>query len=186
MPLKDLLKKTLSDPEIDAEAKEAVQALTTSHLATGTHLKRQGLLHEAIEEYAKENKRPIHSNVDKEIAQSSYVLIGRTYKELNDLDNAKANFIKGLELWRLYGYGSAPHYELAEIFAEQGNLDEAIDLCKERLRDIPDGGIKLLLNKLLIMKQGKQHVYPLARRGSLTPARLWSTPWGTHPDQAEL
>jgi len=156
MSLKAFVKRILSDPDIDAEVKGHVQALMASHLATGMELKKQGLLQEAIEEFRMEENRPIHSSIDEEIVQSAYVYIGSIYKELNDIDNAKAAFIKALELWRLYGYGWVPHYELAEILAEQGNIDEAIELCKERLSyDPEDSGIKLLLDKLLIMKQGK-------------------------------
>jgi tetratricopeptide (TPR) repeat protein len=157
MSLNDLVRKILSHPNIDDGTKDDVRSLVASHLATGAKLKQQGLLHEAIEEFAKENKRPVRSSIDKEIVQSSYALIGRTYKDLGDIENAIAAFIKALELWRQYGYGSAPHYELAEILAEQGNIDEAIDLCQESLKDNPaDGGIKLLLEKLMVMKKGKQ------------------------------
>ena len=126
-----------------------------SHLATGMKLQQQGLLHQAIEEFAKENNRPIQSDIDKEIAQNSYVHIGVVYRKLGDIENAKIAFKKAYELWQIYGLGSAPHYDLAEIMMEEGKFNQAIAICQELLDRIPDGGTKWLLAKALEMKNKK-------------------------------
>jgi tetratricopeptide (TPR) repeat protein len=155
MSLNDVVQNFLNDPNNDEEAKNNIRSLMTSHLATGMKLQGQGLLREAIEEFAKENNRPIHSAIDKEIAQKSYVHIGDVYRKLGEVENAKAAFQKARELLKLYRVGSAPHYDLAEIMIEEGQLDEAIAICQEALEDVPDGGIKQLLAKALEMKNNR-------------------------------
>jgi hypothetical protein len=72
MSLEEFVERFLKDPATDNNAKNDVRSLMTSHLVTGMKLQQQGLLHEAIEEFAKENNRPILSSIDKEISQTSY------------------------------------------------------------------------------------------------------------------
>jgi tetratricopeptide (TPR) repeat protein len=154
MSLDEFVRKTLDDPNEDDEGKDSIRALMTSHLVTGMKLQRQGLLREAIEEFTKENNRPIQTSVDKEIAQKSYVHIGVAYRKLGETENAKAAFDKARELWNKYGVGTAPHYYLAEILIEQGQVDDAIATCQEILNHVPDGGAKQLLAKALAIKNG--------------------------------
>ena len=155
MSLNDVVQNFLNDPNNDDEAKNGIRSLITSHLATGMKLQQQGLLREAIEEFTKENNRPINSAIDKEITQKSYVHIGVVYQKLGEIENAKAAFEKAHELWKLYGVGSAPHYDLAEIMIEEGKLDEAIAMCKELLEHVPDEGIKHLLAKAIEIKNNR-------------------------------
>ena len=155
MSLEEFVQRYLHNPKIDEIAKKDVRALMTSHLATGMKLQQQGLLREAIEEFAKENNRPIHSDIDKEISQTSYWHIGMAYRKLGDVENAKSAFWKAYELIKLYRVGTSPHYDLAEIMIEEDRLDDAIAMCQELLDDIPDGGIKLLLAKALEMQKNK-------------------------------
>jgi len=155
MSLDDYVQKYLNNPNIDDAAKNDIQSLMASHLVTGMRLQEQGLLREAIEEFTKENNRPIKSDIDKEITQKSYWHIGTAYRMLGKIQNAKDAFEKALELWRLYGVGSAPHYDLAEILIEEGKFNDAIAICQELLDQIPDGGVKELLAKALAMKKDK-------------------------------
>ncbi len=157
MSLDDFVRNTLDDPNEDDEGKDRIRNLMVSHLVTGVKLQQQGRLREAIEEYAKENNRPIHSSVDKEIAQSSYVHIGETYRQLGETENAKIAFEKARELWNQYGVGTSPHYYLAEIMIEQGHFDEAIAICQEILDRVPDGGAKQLLAKAISMNKGNKN-----------------------------
>jgi tetratricopeptide (TPR) repeat protein len=154
MSLDDYVKKFLDNPDIEDSDKDNIRSLVSSHLITGMRLQEKGLLREAIEEFAKENNRSIKSDIDKEIAQKSYVQIGVAYRKLGEIENAKTAFEKARELWKLYGLGSAPHYDLAEILIEQGQLDEAIVVCQELVDDLPDSGVELLLAKAIILKKG--------------------------------
>ena len=154
MSLDDYVKKFLDNPDIEDSDKDNIRSLVSSHLITGMRLQEKGLLREAIEEFAKENNRSIKSDIDKEIAQKSYVQIGVAYRKLGEIENAKTAFEKARELWKLYGMGSAPHYDLAEILIEQGQLDEAIVVCQELVDDLPDSGVELLLAKAIILKKG--------------------------------
>ncbi len=153
MSIEDSAKRFLDEPENDESAKTDVRSLLRSHLITGMRLQEKGLLHEAIEEFTKENNRPIHADIDKEIVQKSYWRIGMAYKELGQLANAEGAFKQARELLKLYKVGVSPHYNLAEIYIEQARIDEAIDVCQESLNDGPDGGIKQLLAKALEMKK---------------------------------
>jgi len=151
--LDDFVQRFLDDPNSEETIKDDIQSLMTSHLVTGMKLQRQGLLREAIDEFAKENNRPTNSDIDKEIVQNSYVYIGVAYRELGKFENAKASFEKAYELWKQFGVGSMPHYDLAEILIEQGNLDDAIALCKELLTQVPSKRVKQLLAKALQFKK---------------------------------
>ncbi len=153
MSLDDFVQRFLDDPNNDEAAKNRTRSLIASHLVTGMKLQKQGLLREAIQEYAKENGRPINSDIDKEIVQESYVQIGVVYRKLGEVENATVAFQKARELWKQYGVGLAPHRDLAEILIQQGYLDEAIEICNELLEQIPDGGTKQLLARLLDMKK---------------------------------
>jgi len=154
MSLEEYVQKFLNNPKNDEESKKNIRSLMISHLATGMKLQGQGLLHEAIEEFAKENNRLIHSDIDKEISQSSYWHIGVVYRKLGELENAKAAFQQARELLKQYRVGIAPHQDLAEILIEQGQFDEAIAICQELLERNPhSNGIKQLLAKVLEMKK---------------------------------
>jgi tetratricopeptide (TPR) repeat protein len=153
MSIEDSAHRFLDGPENDKSAKEDIRSLLSSHLISGIRLQEKGLLHEAIEEFTKENNRPIHADIDKEIVQKSYWHIGMAYKELDQIENAEEAFQHAKELLKLYKVGVSPHYNLAEIYIEQGRIDEAIDVCQESLNDGPDGGIKQLLAKALEMKK---------------------------------
>lgn len=155
MSLNDSVKKFLEDPENDGIAKDNIRSLMASHLITGMELQRQGLLREAIQEFTRENNRPINSDIDAEIAQKSYWHIGVAYRKLGEMDNAKAAFQSARDLLKQHRIGVAPHYNLAEILIEQGQFDEAIEVCQESLELGPDKGIKQLLAKALGMKQNK-------------------------------
>lgn len=155
MSLDDAVQHFLDDPNNDETAKENIQSLMTSRLVTGMKLQKQGLLREAIEEFAKENNRPINSSIDAEIVQNSYWHIGMVYRKLDDPDKAKSAFLHAYELWKLHHVGTPPHYDLAEIFIEQGQLDESIEMCQELLEHVPDKGTKQLLAKALAMKKNK-------------------------------
>jgi tetratricopeptide (TPR) repeat protein len=156
MPVDDVVRDFLADPDNSDDAKSNIRFLMSSHLITGMKFQRQGLMRKAKKEFAKENNRTINSDIDKEIVQKSYVHIGVVYRKLGELENAKAAFQRARELFREYHVGASPHYELAEILIEQGQFDEAIEICKELIERIPhDGGIKQLLQKALDMKKKK-------------------------------
>lgn len=155
MSLDDYIRNFLENPDEEDAAKERVRSLMASHLVTGVKLQRQGLLREAIREFAEEIDRPIYTDTDKEIVQTSYWHIGIAYRKLGEIENAKVALEKARELWKLYGVGTAPHYDLAEILIDQGKLDEAIEICQELLAHIPDGGVKQLLAKALTLKRGQ-------------------------------
>jgi tetratricopeptide (TPR) repeat protein len=158
MSIEDSANRFLDGPENDKSAKDDIRSLLTSHLITGMSLQEKGLLNEAIEEFTKENNRPIHADIDKEILQKSYWHIGMAYKELGQLDNAEEAFQQARELLKLYRVGVSPHYNLAEIFIGQGRIDEAIDICQESLNEGPDGGVKQLLAIALEMKKNSPRV----------------------------
>lgn len=155
MSLEEVVQNFLNDPKNDDEARNNIRSLMTSHLATGMKFQQQGLLREAIEEFTKENNRPIYSDADKEISQSSYWHIGVVYRKLGDVENAKMAFQKAYELLKQYHVGTSPDYNLAEIMIEEGQFDEAIALCQDSLQNVPDGGIKQLLAKAIELKNNR-------------------------------
>ena len=153
MSLDDFVKRFLDNPNNEPAAKDDIRSLMASHLVTGMELQKQGLLREAIDEFAKENSRPIKSSIDAEIAQNSYWHIGTVYRKLGDLANAKTAFQQAYEFWEQYHVGTPPHYDLAEILIEQGQVDEAIAMCQGLLDHVPDQATKELLAKALAMKK---------------------------------
>lgn len=156
MSLDDVVQHYLDDPNNnDDPGKDSIRALMTSHLATGMKLQQRELLREAIEEFAKENNRPMRSDIDKEIVQNSYWHIGTVYRKLGESENAMQAFQRAREVFSQYRLGKPPHNELAEMLIEQGRLDEAIEVCQELLQLIPHGGTKQLLAKALETKKGK-------------------------------
>ncbi|HET6594771.1 MAG TPA: tetratricopeptide repeat protein [Anaerolineales bacterium] len=155
MSLDDFVKKFLDNPNNEAEAKDDIRSLMASHLRKGIELQGQGFLHEAIDEFAKENSRPIKSNIDAEIAQNSYWHLGTIYRKLGDLANAKAAFEQAYDLWKQYHVGTPPHYDLAEILIEQGKIDDAIEICRALLERVPDQATKQLLAKALALKNAQ-------------------------------
>jgi tetratricopeptide (TPR) repeat protein len=155
VPLEDVLRRFFDDPNTSESDKDNIRALMSSHLVNGVKLQQQGLLQKAIEEFSKENNRPIRSDIDKEIVQTSYFHIGTTYREMGEIEKAQVAFEKALELFRQYDVGSAPHYDLAEILLEQERFDEAILICRELLEVIPSTHVKQLLDKIMTIKRGK-------------------------------
>lgn len=155
MPLDDLLQEFFDDPNNPESEKDNIRALMSSHLINGVKLRQQGLFQKAIEEFSLENNRPINSDIDKEIVETSYFHIGSTYREMGEMEKARVAFEKSLELWRQHDVGVAPHYDLAEILLEQEKLDEAILICQELLEVIPSPRVKQLLDKIITIKRAK-------------------------------
>lgn len=155
MSLEEYVRKFLESPDAHEGDKENIQALMTSRLTTGMELQKQGRLHEAIAEFTKENTRPINSDIDAEIVQKSYWHLGVVYSKLGDSEKAIAAFQEARALLKLHGVGASPHGELAEIFIEQGRLDEAIELCQEWLEKSRSGWAKQLLERAIALKEGK-------------------------------
>ena len=155
MSLDDFARRILNSPEVHEGDKKNIQALLTSHLATGRQRDEEGALKEAIQEYAKEHIRPIRSDIDAEIVQQSYWHVGAVYTKLGDEPKAIAAFEKARELWNQYRMGASPHGELAEILIGQGKLDEAIEICQEWLGESRSGWAKQLLAKAIELKGGR-------------------------------
>jgi len=155
MPPQDFVQDFLADPTNSDKSKDNVRALMASHLLTGGKLLQQGLLQEAIAEYSQEYDRPIESDVDAEIVQTSYCYAGVAYKKLGDIDNAISALQKARELKKRFRVGTSPHCDLAEIYIEQGRPDEAIEVCQELLAHVPDKKAKQLLAQAIAMKSGK-------------------------------
>ncbi len=102
MSLNDLVHEFLENPDIPDYEKDDLRDLWASHLIPATELEKQGRLKEAIQEYAKEHDRPIHSDSDAYIVQSSYWFVGRVYRELGDLEKAVFFLEKSGELYKKY------------------------------------------------------------------------------------
>jgi hypothetical protein len=60
MPLNDVVQNFLTNPDASDDAKNNIRSLMASHIITGMKFQRQGLLRQAIKEFAKENNRPIN------------------------------------------------------------------------------------------------------------------------------
>ncbi len=155
--LEDFVHRHFDTPDTPQSVKDDVHALLGSHLTKGVRLQTQGLLHEAIAEFAKEHARPIKSSIDAEIVQTSYWHVGRVYRQLGELDKAIAALLKAAELLQQHGVGSSPYEDLAEIFIEQGELDKAIEMCQEDLRIWPHAPYpRQLLEKAIELKRRKE------------------------------
>lgn len=152
MPLEDHLRKTIEKSKIYESDKSDLRKLMASHLTTGQKLAHMGMLHEAIAEYEKEHTRPIQSSADALIVQESYDLKGEAYRKLGDNENAIVAFQKARDLLKQHGVGSWPQVALAEIYIEQGRLDEAIEMCQEVLARMSEWNAKQLLAKALALK----------------------------------
>ena len=152
--LEDYVNRMLAASDDDV-AKSNIQSLMVSHLISGMKLQQQGLLQEAVEEYAKENDRIIKMEIDAEIVQKSYWHIGVVYRMLGQLENAISAFQMARELLKVHGVGASPHHDLAEIFVAQGRFDEAIEVCEELLERIPDKVVKQILVKAITMKKDR-------------------------------
>jgi len=156
MSLEDYLRKHLEESDLYEGDKNNIREFMASHVMAGQKLFSLGMLREAIAEYEKEHARPIKSSADAEIVQESYVLKGRVYRKLGDNGNAIMAFQKARDLLIQHRVGSWPQVELAEIFIEQGRLDEAIEMCQEVLAGGQSWDAKQLLAKVLALKQGRQ------------------------------
>jgi len=155
MSLDDFVRRFLDSPDVHEQDKRNIEALLTSHLATGRQREQEGALPEAIMEYAKEHERPIHSDIDAEIAQQSYWHVGVVYTRLGDKQRAIEAFEKARDLWNLHHVGASPHGELAELLIAQGRLDEAIEICQEWLKESRSGWAKQLLSRAMELKGGE-------------------------------
>ncbi len=155
LPVEDFVDKFLRDPRANLEEKEEMQTRMASHLNEGMRYQQQGLYREAIKEFEKENTRPITSNIDKEIVEGSYWHIGMAYKKLGDLENAKKALQRARQLFNRFQLGVEPHFDLAKILVEEGKLDEAIEVCQEKVNQFPHGATKHLLEELLAKKSKK-------------------------------
>jgi tetratricopeptide (TPR) repeat protein len=150
--LNDFIGKHSSD--LPAQAMNDTHELMASHLVSGKKLQMQGLLSEAIVEFSKEHHREIKSSLDAEIAQTSYWHVGQVYRELGKIEQAITALQKAEELLEEHGVGTSPHYDLAEIFIEQGRVDDVIEACQKGLRMWPrDPGIKQKLAEAYEIKQ---------------------------------
>ena len=156
MSFEDYLRRAIEKSELYEGDKNDLRVLMASHLTAGQKLVRMGRLHEAIAEYEKEHTRPIKKSIDAEIVQTSYFLKGRAYRGLGDNESAINALQQARELLKQYRVGSGPELELAEIFIEQGRLDEAIEICQEVLTQESDWNIKQVLAKALALKASKQ------------------------------
>ena len=71
--LEEFVRRHFDAPDTPQSVKDDIHALIGSHLPKGVRLQTQGLVHEAIAEFAKEHTRPIKSSIDAEIVQTSYL-----------------------------------------------------------------------------------------------------------------
>jgi tetratricopeptide (TPR) repeat protein len=153
-PLDDYVKKKMRDPTMLPSVKNELQIMMASHLRRGEVLRFRGQLREALQEFEKEMERPIDAYIDAEIVESAYWQMGNTYRQLGEVGKAMAAYEKALELFRKYGVGVGPQENLAELYLEQGQVDEAIALCKEVLEETSSWPAKQLLAKALALKSG--------------------------------
>ena len=156
MSFEDYLHRAIEQSDLYEGDKNDLRELMASHLTVGQKLVRMGMVREAIAEYEKEHTRPIKKSIDAEIVQKSYILKARAYRDLGDNESAVVAFQQARELLKQYGVGSGPEVDLAEIFIEQGRLDEAIELCQEVLARASNWNAKQVLAKALALKEGKQ------------------------------
>ncbi len=156
MSFEDYMRRAIEQSELPESDKNDLRELMASHLTAGQTLVTMGMFREAITEYEKEHMRPIKKSIDAEIVQKSYVLKGRAYRDLGDNESAVVAFQQARELLKQYRVGSGPEEELAEIFIEQGRLDEAIKLCQEVLAQESNWKAKQVLAKALALKESKQ------------------------------
>lgn len=159
--LDDYVRKFMQDPEISQSVKDGINSLFTSHLASGQEFERKGMLQDAIVEYMKEYNRPIKNGIDAEIVQKAYFQTGEVYRELGNLTEALRYMQKARELLIMYGVGSGPHKDLAEIYMEQGRIDEAIEVYEEYVRKWPENNV---MKQLLI--KGKEKRDAINKRSS--------------------
>ncbi len=142
----------MQDPSTFQSTKDDLQAMWSSHLKRGEDFRFRGLLREAIQEYEKEMDRPINATIDAEIVESAFWQMGNAYRELGEVEKAIAAYQKALELFRQYRVGMWPHQSLAELYLEQGRVNEAIDLCNEELEKSNSWGAKQILEKAMALK----------------------------------
>lgn len=151
MSLEDFVNRKLNEPG-DESDKEDIRALMASHLRTGVKLQQEGKLREALEEFQKEHNRPIKSDIDANIMQTSYVQVGVVKRKLGEVNEAIAALQKARELLEIYHVGTYPHGDLAEIYIELGKYDEAIQICQEWRESSRSGSARDLLAKALALK----------------------------------
>jgi tetratricopeptide (TPR) repeat protein len=144
----DYMRKFMQGPEISETIKDGLNQLLTSHLASGQEYERKGMLEEAIVEYAKEYDRPIKSGIDAEIVQKAYCQTGEVYRKLGKVAEALKYLQKARGLLAIHGVGTVPHMYLAELYMEQGQIDEAIEVYEEYVEKWPqNNAMKQLLLK---------------------------------------
>jgi len=146
--LDEYVRKFMQDPENPQVVKDQINILFTSHLTLAQEFERKGMFEEAIAEYAKEYDRPIKNGIDAEIMQKAYFQTGEVYRKLGKINEALIYMQKARELLIKYGVGSGPHKDLAEIYMEQGKIDEAIEVYEEYVQKWPENNfMKQLLLK---------------------------------------
>jgi tetratricopeptide (TPR) repeat protein len=146
--LDDYVKKFMEDPENSQTVKDGLNMLLTSHVASGNKYLHKEMFEEAIAEYSKEYDRPIKNGIDAEIVQNAYCQTGVAYRKLGKVNNALEYLQKARELLNLHGVGTVPHMDLAEIYMEQGQFDEAIAVYEENVAQSPqNNAMKQLLLK---------------------------------------
>jgi tetratricopeptide (TPR) repeat protein len=135
--LAKLHEEVMQDPSLPDIARGGLEALWRSHSWKGHEYRRQGRLKEAIEEFRKDTEAVITGPSQAEVPQVAFCLMGDTFMELAEAENAIAAYRQALELWDMYGYGCAPHESLARAYLKQGRVDDAIDVCEEFFRTSP-------------------------------------------------
>jgi tetratricopeptide (TPR) repeat protein len=152
MTLEEYFRKLVEDPSMPQSTKDDLQTMWSSHLKRGRDFHVRGMLREAIREYEREMDRPINAPIDAEIVESAFWQMGNAYRELGQVEKAITAYEKALELFRQYRVGTWPHESLAELYLEQGRIEEAIDLCNEELEKTDSWGAKQLLAKAMALK----------------------------------
>lgn len=154
--LEELYKKAMKDRGLPQRAREGLQALWSSHSRKGQEYRFQGMKREAIEEFRKDTEINITGDIEATVAEDAFCLMGDTFMELGEIENAIAAYEGALELWREYGYGWAPHVDLAKAYLKQGRVDDAIGICEEVPENSRGWGMRQILAEAERRKFGSE------------------------------
>jgi tetratricopeptide (TPR) repeat protein len=144
----------LQDPRLPQGAKDDFQERLSSSITQGQRYEALGYLELALNEYQKENDRPIRSAIDAEIRQQSFCHVGDIYRKLGEIGKAILAYQEAMGLYNRYSLGHPTYEELAEVYLEQGEVEEAIKMCELGLERSPSWGLKQLLNKARSLLEG--------------------------------